>query len=136
MKRILLDTNAYAAFKTGEAAAIEIIRGVETIGVSTVVLGELLSGFAAGRREADNRSELSAFLESPRVQVLPVDETTAEYYAHVFIGLRRKGRPIPTNDLWLAATALQHGLAVYSYDRHFQDVDGLLLGSRPEDFLP
>ena len=99
MRAILLDTNAYAAFKSGEEEAVEVLRYAETIGVSTIVLGELLSGFAAGNQEASNRRELTGFLESPRVVVLPIDEETAQFYAHVYRGLRRKGKPIPTNDL-------------------------------------
>jgi len=62
VKRILLDTNAYTAFKKGDRSAVEIIRAVETVGFSTVVLGELLSGFAAGRRAAGNRAELAELL--------------------------------------------------------------------------
>lgn len=136
MKKILLDTNAYAAFKRGDRDAVEILRRVETIGVSTIVLGELLSGFAAGSREVDNRRELSAFLDSPRVVIFPVDEDTAEFYAHTYLGLKRKGKPIPTNDLWIAATALQYGLAVFTHDQHFLEVEGLITGSRMTDFLP
>lgn len=136
MKRILLDTNAYTAFKKGDPGALEIIRAVETVGFSTIVLGELLSGFAAGGRAAKNRAELAELLDSPRVSVFAVDATTAEYYAHVFMGLRRKAKPIPSNDLWIAAAALQHGLAVFSYDRHFREVDGLIVGEQPEDFMP
>ena len=134
MRNILLDTNAYAAFKQGVPDAVEMIRHTSMIGVSSVVLGELLSGFALGSREAVNRQELNLFLDSPRVEVFPVDDRTAEYYAKIYQTLRNKGQPIPTNDMWIAATALQHGLAVFSYDRHFQAVDGLIVGTHLEDF--
>ena len=134
MRNILLDTNAYAAFKQGASDAVEIIQHTSIIGVSGVVLGELLSGFALGSREAVNRQELNLFLDSPRVEVFPVDDRTAEYYAKIYQTLRNKGHPIPTNDMWIAATALQHGLAIFSYDRHFQAVDGLIVGTRLEDF--
>lgn len=136
MKSILVDTNAYAAFKRGDVEALAIVRAADAIGISAVVLGELLSGFALGAREADNRRELSEFLASPRVSLLPVTEDTAGFYARVYQGLRRKGKPIPTNDLWIAATALQHGFAVFSYDRHFAEIDGLLTGQQLADFLP
>ena len=136
MKKILLDTNAYAAFKRGDEEAVEILRYAGTIGLSPIVLGELLCGFAAGQRVAQNRRELNAFMESPRVEVIPVDEGTAEYYSHVYKGLKQKGRPIPTNDLWIAATALQHGTVVYTYDKHFFEVDGLIVGQQLSDFLP
>lgn len=136
MRAILLDTNAYAAFKSGEEEAVEVLRYAETIGVSTIVLGELLSGFAAGNQEASNRRELTGFLESPRAVVLPIDEETAQFYAHVYRGLRRKGKPIPTNDLWIAATALQHGFALFTLDAHFSEVEGIILGRALSDFLP
>ncbi len=136
MRRILVDTNAYAAFKRGQPEAVDILREAEFVGISAVVLGELLSGFASGRREAQNRHELKLFLDSPRVRLLPVDENTAEFYARTYLHLRRKGTPIPSNDLWLAATALQHGAAIFTYDRHFQVVDGVIAGNQPSDFLP
>ena len=136
MKQILLDTNAYTAFKRGEQSAIEVIRLAETIGLSTIVLGELLSGFSAGQREARNRSELAVFLESNRVFIIPVDDKTAEYYAHIYLSLRRKGNPIPTNDLWIAAAALQHGLTVFTYDKHFFEIDGVIAVDSPESLLP
>ena len=135
MRHILIDTNAYAAFKRGDAEAVEILQHADQIGVSTVVLGELLSGFAAGRREAENRRELGAFLESARVRLLPVQAETAEFYSRVYLALRRKGKPIPTNDLWIAAPALQHGAALFSHDQHFHEVDGLITGMRLADFL-
>jgi predicted nucleic acid-binding protein len=100
-----------------------------------VVLGELLSGFAAGQRETENRRELGAFLDSARVRLLPVEADTAEFYSRVYLNLRRKGRPIPTNDLWIAAAALQHGAAIFSHDQHFREVDGLIVGARFADFL-
>ena len=136
MKDILFDTNAYVAFKRGAPEAVEIVRIADRIGLSTVVLGELLAGFVGGRREAENRAELAEFLASPRSLLLTVGERTAEYYALVFQSLRRKGRPIPTNDLWVAATALEHGFALFTYDDHFQAVEGILTGSRLESFLP
>lgn len=136
MKRILMDTNAYAAFKRGDPAAQAIVQMADTLALSTVVLGELLGGFALGTRAERNRTELAAFLGSPRVAVLPISEVTARFYASVFATLRRKGRPIPTNDLWVAASGLEHGLALFTYDSHFREVDGLLAGSRLEDFLP
>src|SRR5437870_4344452 len=101
MSAILLDTNAYAAFKQGQPDALEIIQRATNLAISTVVLGELLAGFAMGSREAQNRRELQQFLGSDRVSLLPVDEGTASYYATVYRGLRKKGQPIPSNDLWI-----------------------------------
>jgi tRNA(fMet)-specific endonuclease VapC len=127
--KVLLDTNAYAAFKRGREQAIAIVQRAASIGLPSVVLGELLGGFALGSKEAENKRDLKQFFSSPRVQVLSVDEHTASHYAAVYASLKRKGRPIPTNDLWIAATALQHGYVLYSYDAHFAEIDGLVVTS-------
>jgi predicted nucleic acid-binding protein len=130
VKRIILDTNYYAAFKRNETEAVSLLKRVEYIGINTVILGELLAGFRCGNRERENRIELDQFLDSPRVFTIALDDETAEFYAQVFSELRQKGRPIPSNDLWLAASALQHGLALATYDEHFSSVSGLLMASR------
>jgi len=111
MRPIVLDTNAYVAFKRGEPDILAILRAAERIRLPTVVLGELLAGFAAGKRESANREELARFLQSHRVATLPVGDTTADHYALVFARLRAKGRPIPGNDLWIAACTLEAGAA-------------------------
>jgi tRNA(fMet)-specific endonuclease VapC len=100
------------------------------------VLGEVLAGFAAGSRQSENRAELSRFLNSPRVKVMPCDAATADSYALIYAALRRQGQPIPTNDLWIAAGCLQHGAALLTLDGHFQHVGGLHVGARLENFLP
>lgn len=127
MKNVLIDTNFYVAFKRNQKQAVELLRQVEYIGMTTVVLGELLAGFRCGSRENENRRELNQFLDSPRVEILNIDEETADFYAEVFRALKQKGRPIPTNDLWIAATTLRHGLALATFDDHFRNIDGLLL---------
>ncbi len=136
MRSILIDTNAYTAFMRGDRNIVEVIAHAERLYLNSVVLGELLGGFAAGSREAKNRTELSRFLESPRVGVWTVTARTADSYALVYAGLRRKGQPIPTNDLWIAASALEHGAALLSLDAHFANVEGLRLGRQLADFLP
>lgn len=136
MRPILLDTNAYAAFMLGVPAVVEVVAHAERICLNSVVLGELLGGFAAGSREAKNRAELARFLDSPRVEVVTITAQTADSYALIYSGLRRKGQPIPTNDLWIAASALEHGAALLTHDAHFSHIDGLRMGRRLEDFLP
>jgi len=135
MRDILLDTNAYAAFKRGVPEVIEVIRHAPLIGISSIVLGELLAGFAVGSREAANVEELKRFMGAPRVRLFPVDDVTASHYAGVYRELRRMGQPIPTNDMWIAATALQHQLAVMSFDGHFKAVKGLVAGTILADFI-
>lgn len=136
MRPILIDTNAYTAFMLGDAAVIEVIAHADRIYVNSIVLGELLGGFAPGTREARNRGELARFLDSPRVEFVPVTAQTADSYALVYSGLRRKGHPIPTNDLWIAASALEHGAALLTRDAHFVQIEGLRCGRQLDDFLP
>lgn len=136
MRPILIDTSAYTAFMLGEGAAVEVVAHAERICLNSIVLGELLGGFAAGAHEARNRAELARFIDSPRVEVVPVTALTADSYALVFSSLRRKGQPIPTNDLWIAASALEHSAALLTSDTHFGHIDGLRCGRRLEDFLP
>lgn len=132
---ILLDTNAYVAFKQGHPDAVKIVQYAPMLALSSTVLGELLAGFAVGSREAKNRAELGEFLASERVHILTVDDVTAAYYARIYRNLREKGHPIPTNDMWIAASALQHGYALFSHDGHFQAVDGLLIGTTATELL-
>ena len=135
IRSVLLDTNAYAEFKRGVPEAAEIIRHVPLVGINSIVVGELLAGFATGSREAANRRELERFLASDRVRLYSIDRVTARYYAAVYWALRRKGHPIPTNDMWIAATALEHGLAIFSYDGHFEPVDDVISGQHLTDFV-
>lgn len=135
MKGLLLDTNAYSAFKRGEPEALEILSHTPLIGIDSIALGEILGGFAGGTKETWNRQQLEEFFSSRRVQRILVDERTAEHYAKISVDLKRKGLPIPTNDMWIAASALRHDLALFTYDGHFQYISGLLIGRTLEDFL-
>ena len=120
--RILLDTSAYIAFLKGHPGIKQAIQKADEINLNPVVMGELLAGFMKGRRAAQNREILQEFMGSPRVRLMAIDEETSERYAAIFNYLREKGAPIPTNDLWIAATAMQFGLRVVTTDRHFQQV--------------
>ncbi len=136
MRPILLDTNAYTAFMLGADPVVEVVAHAERILLNSIVLGELLGGFAAGSREAKKRAELARFLDSARVETVPITGHTADSYALIYAALRRKGQPIPTNDLWIAASALEHGAALLTRDAHFAQIEGLRCGQRLEDFLP
>ena len=127
MRRITIDTNVYVAFKNNDEGVIEAFRNSDLIGMDITVIAELITGFSLGGREKKNREELEAFLDAPRVEILPHDLETAEFYALVVKKLKKRGRPIPTNDIWIASNALKHGLALYSFDGHFQEIEGLLL---------
>jgi tRNA(fMet)-specific endonuclease VapC len=127
MSRLLLDTTAYSAMRRGDRRLLEPMQEASEIVLTSVVLGELVYGFLGVKLEAQNRSLLREFLESDRVRVVAVDEETAERYAAIRDHLRRKGTPIPTNDLWIAASAAQHGLKLLCLDRHFKEVPQILV---------
>ena len=126
MRRILLDTSAYSALFRGDEQVKSILQETEKISMTPVILGELLAGFSGGRFEFRNRQLLREFLATPRVLVHSLDSDTSERYAAVWLHLRREGTPIPTNDLWIAASAMQHGLTVLTADRHFLKVPQVL----------
>lgn len=127
MNKILIDTNIYSLALRGDDEVIGVLRHVEQIGFSSISVGELLSGFKGGRKERDNRKELEIFLDAQRTTLYQVDEYTAEYYSSIINQLKKDGTPIPTNDIWIAATAFQHGLQLYTADKHFCSVAGLML---------
>ena len=123
--KILLDTNAYSALMRGVGEVAERVRRAERVLLSPVVIGELLYGFRNGSREAENTRQLEAFFESPMVELLTVTRTTADRFARIASGLKRKGRPIPVNGVWIAAQAFETGAELLSSNRHFGEVEGL-----------
>ena len=123
--KILLDTNAYAALLRGHADVARRVRGAEQILLSTVVVGELLFGFRNGSRFEANHQEMEELLASPFVSLLPVSLVTADRFGRIAAALKRKGRPLPTNDIWIAAHAMESGAELLSFDRHFAEIDGL-----------
>ena len=127
MSRVSLDTSAYSAFKRGHQGVVAHLRRAREILLPSIVLGELLAGFEAGSRSRRNREELRLFVESPRVRLVSVGEATAERYALIYASLRAAGRPLPTNDLWIAASALEHGAALVTLDRDFAQVSQILV---------
>lgn len=129
MRPILLDTNAYVAFKRGDHPILDIIQHAETLAISPIVLGELLSGFECGNRTKKNRDELQQFLSSGRLKIFSVTSDTANFYSQIYFSLKTKGKPIPSNDMWIAAQALENGCVLCSYDQHFKAIDGLITGT-------
>lgn len=125
MDVLLLDTNAYTAYLTGDRAVLELIGQAAAVHVSLFVLAELLTGFRGGNREATNRRELDRFLAKPGVQLTMPSRRTADYFCLVKNGLRAKGKPIPINDVWIAAHCMELGALLVSRDAHFAWVDGL-----------
>lgn len=127
MKKVLIDTNIYSFAMKGDVDAVNALRKMDVIGFSAISIGELCSGFKSGSQESKNREELNLFLDSPRVVVQAVDEGTADFYASILNNLRTAGTPIPTNDIWIAAIAFQHGYQLFSNDKHFSLIQGLTM---------
>ena len=123
--RIALDSNVYSLLFRGHPLVAEIVRRSQEVVLSAVVIGELLYGYRSGTRMARNLRELDDFLANPHVTLVPVSRTTADRYSRIATALRVKGRPIPTNDIWIAAHAMETGTELISSDGHFKHVDGL-----------
>ena len=132
MRRVLLDTNAYSALARGDDAVLDAISEADVVYVSVVVLGELYAGFKSGSRVAANREALLRLLERPTVRTLSLTPDTAEVYASVKHALKQAGTPIPTNDVWICAHALEVGAVVITDDAHFSQVPGVRVWTRDE----
>ena len=123
--RVLLDSNAYSRLMRGDDQAAAVVRGATDILMSAVVIGELLYGFRNGSRFERNADGLRSFLDNPHASIVPVGPITADRYARIAAVLRAKGNPIPTNDVWIAAHAMETGADLVSADRHFEAVEGI-----------
>ncbi len=123
---LLIDTNRYRDFCANVPEAVEQVQVVEHIFVSFITLAELRTGFLCGTVARKNERALTTFLASPRASVLFPDEETTHHYARIFAQLRKQGTPIPANDIWIAALAVQHGLQLFSRDEHFDRLPQLL----------
>ena len=119
---MILDTNALSAAAENNAALAAILGRVEELAIPVVVLGEYRYGIAQSRNRSSYESWLSALLND--CIVLDVNEPTTHYYAEITLELKRKGKPIPTNDIWIAALCRQHSLPLLSQDRHFDWIAG------------
>ena len=124
--KVLLDSNAYSMLMRGHEQVAELVRAAEELLFSAVAVGELLYGFRRGSRFQQNAADLRSFLGSPYSSLVKVGSVTADRYSRIAAALRAKGRPIPTNDVWIAAHAMETGADLVSGDRHFRHVDGIV----------
>ena len=122
MSSFCLDTSAYSNFRRGNEEVAALLDQAELVGVSTIALGELRTGFLLGGKRQRNETELNAFLDSPAVEVLPVDAETSRHYAEIVADLRKAGTPVPTNDIWIAAAAARNATTVLTCDDHFERI--------------
>ena len=122
MTRLCLDTSAYSNFQRGHPAVVDHIDRAAWIGLPSVVLGELRAGFLPGAHTDRNARESGEFLDHPVVEIVRSDEETARIYGEIVVDLRRKGTPLPTNDVRIAAAAARAGAAVLTFDAHFREI--------------
>ncbi|PIV24848.1 MAG: VapC toxin family PIN domain ribonuclease [Deltaproteobacteria bacterium CG_4_8_14_3_um_filter_45_9] len=124
--RIMLDTSAYTAFLMGNSEIKLSIQQAEEVFLNLITLGELIAGFLMGKNEKRNRAILQDFLSSPRVKIVEIDEETSERYAVIVSHLRARRTPMPTNDIWIAASAMQQGLKVLTTDKRYLEVPQII----------
>jgi len=124
---LVLDTNAYSAFCRGDEKAIQLLEEAERLIVPSIVAGELISGFLRGSRWDANWSDFKLFLTQPGVSLQETGLVEAEKYGMLVKNLKEAGTPVPTNDIWIAATALGQGAAVITRDSHFELFKGLFV---------
>ena len=123
--KILLDTNAYSRLKLHDDEVIKKIEDADQVLISAIVAGELFYGFQVGSKTEENFLELIDFLDHLKVRVVPIGFQTAEHYGKIASSLRTLGRPIPANDMWIAAHAIETDSELVTADSDFDYIDGL-----------
>jgi len=117
--RLLIDSNRFIDFCAGDGATVEAFEQAALLVVPFVVLAEIRVGAQLARRGENQVRVLNELLNQPGVRTVHSTDGTTHHYAAIYAPLRRKGTPIPTNDIWIAALALEHNLILYSRDAHF-----------------
>lgn len=123
--RLALDTNRFTDLRRGDARVEEIASRADELALPLPVVAELRAGYANGARRAENERLLARFLATERVTVLLPDEQTTHFYADLYASLRRRGTPVPTNDLWIAALVIQYGFVLFDRDSDFDCIPEL-----------
>ena len=123
VSRYCLDTSAYIQFLRGDADAVAAIDSAAWIGFPTIALGELYTGFSLSAKHERDAARLRDFLAHPVVETIPVDDEVAHEYGQLVAGLRRMGKPLPANDIWIAACAARTSSVVLTCDTHFARID-------------
>lgn len=123
-RRLLVDTNVVIDFFAGDPSLVQLITDAEPVCVPVIVIGELLAGARRSQRVEHNLRRIETFVG--RSELLECDRGTADHYAEIENQLRIRGRPIPENDMWIAAVARQHGLALATRDTHFDHVHSVV----------
>jgi tRNA(fMet)-specific endonuclease VapC len=123
--KLLLDTNRLSDALAEVEEVLSNLESAESVFVPVIALGELRAGFLAGRRPGKNELRLQWFLSRDGIEAVGIDPPVSHRFAHLHSELRKRGKPIPTSDLWIAAIAVEHGLVLYTRDAHFKNVPEL-----------
>lgn len=121
--KLVLDTNAYCLCDLGNEKSLELVEQATSLFLPSIVYGELYYGFRHGKQFENNLRRLDQFIEKFDVEIILVDLDVARKFGDIFASLRKKGTPIPTNDIWIAACCMSVGGTLLTSDRHFQTVD-------------
>ena len=125
MKKVLLDTNAYIGYLTGNHDVLNTISQADDVFISVIILGELYAGFWGGSNRGQNNEILQRFLSKPTVSILQVTDETSEIFGQTKYHLKKSGTPIPINDIWIASQTMETGAVLITFDRHFEKILGL-----------
>jgi tRNA(fMet)-specific endonuclease VapC len=125
MKKMLLDTNAYTGLLSGDERVLDYISKARVVLMSVIVIGELHAGFRGGLKQSQNNELLQKFLKKSSVEIINVTIETAEIFGMVKDNLKKAGTPLPINDIWIAAQAIEMGSILISFDSHFHKIPGL-----------
>lgn len=120
---MILDTNALSAFFEGTAAVVAKMARADRVALPVIVIGEYRLGLRGSRLRKELEKSLDALAKT--AEVLPVLESTTAMYADIRHELKRAGRPIPENDIWIAALAREYRLSIISRDEHFDVIPGI-----------
>lgn len=130
MKKITLDTNSYSKFFEGDNKILDELNKSILIFIPSIVLGELFHGFYRGSSLIKNKDRLNKFLNKPTVKITNVTLETAKIYGEIKNKIWKRGYPIPTNDIWIAACAIETNSTLVTYDKHFLNIPNLKLWSK------
>jgi len=125
ISRLCIDTNVYSSLVRGDRDLLILLENATKIFVPVVVVGELLYGFKNGARIKANHDIFKQFISHANISIIHTNYNTAEIFADLKLSLKLKGRPVPTNDLWIAAQTIESGSTLVTKDGHFDNIDGL-----------
>jgi tRNA(fMet)-specific endonuclease VapC len=125
--KFVLDTTAYSEFNRGDLRLKKWFSSEHQIVIPLIVVGELRAGFAAGSKKNENEQLLQRFLDSPNVITITLSNKTTQQFADIYLKLRQLGTPMGTNDMWIAALALDESIPILTLDNDFSNIKGLVL---------